>query len=125
MLTVQFRFSIHELAMYDLPAALRKVISISGSKTVTYIGHSMGTTTLLAMCSSKLPVADHVDLAILLAPVVHPSGIKSTMLQALSLVHEVYWTVLETASVWEVLPDWKMMDMITKWKVSQLLMAIR
>ena len=33
---VQFRFSIHEMAVFDLPAALKKVISISGGKSVAY-----------------------------------------------------------------------------------------
>ena len=122
---VQFRFSIHEMAVFDLPAALKKVISISGGKSVAYVGHSMGTTTFLAMCSSKIPVSDKVDLAILLAPVVDPRGIKSNVLQGLSKVHQAYWTVLETAGVLEILPDCRMMDVMTKWTLSQLLMAIR
>ena len=113
------------MAFFDLPAAFNKVISISGRKSLTYIGHSMGTTAFLAMSSCKLPAAHLVDLAILLAPVVEPRGIKSTLLQALSKVHLAYWTVLDTAGVWEILPDWRMMDAITKWTLSQLLMAIR
>ena len=119
------RFSIHEMAVYDLPASIAKVLSVSGKQSITYIGHSMGTTAFLAMCSCRVLAVNMVELAVLLAPVVEPRGIKSTVLQGLSKVHGAYWTVWESAGVLEIFPDWEVLDKITKWTLSQFLMAVR
>ena len=47
------RFTIHEHANYDLPAALTTCSEVTGGGRIIYIGHSMGTTSFLAMCSNN------------------------------------------------------------------------
>ena len=39
-------FSIHELGKYDLPAMVEHVLRDTGLPSLTYVGHSMGTTAL-------------------------------------------------------------------------------
>lgn len=47
------RFTIHEHANYDLPAALKTCSEVTGTSGILYIGHSMGTTAFLAMMCSN------------------------------------------------------------------------
>ena len=91
------RFTIHEHGTYDLPAGLRKCLSVSGRKKVSYIGHSMGTTTFLAMCNDT-GMTDHVNMAILLAPVVEPSTMKSPI-RHLAPVHQYIAVGLESVGI--------------------------
>ena len=79
---------------------------MSGKNTLSYIGHSMGTTTFIAMCSSKVPIAMQVDLAILLAPVVEPCNMRNPVMQLLAPAHSVFMAGLERIGVQEIIPDW-------------------
>ena len=38
-----------EMAHYDLPAMIEKVLELTGESELFYAGHSMGTTALMAM----------------------------------------------------------------------------
>lgn len=38
-----FDFSFGELAKYDLPAQIEKVIQVTGRPKISYVGHSQGT----------------------------------------------------------------------------------
>ena len=104
------RFSIHEHGTQDLPASLGKCLSVSGKNTLSYIGHSMGTTTFIAMCSSKVPIAMQVDLAILLAPVVEPCNMRNPVMQLLAPAHSVFMAGLERIGVQEIIPDWSVLQ---------------
>ena len=118
------RFSIHELGIYDLPASLSKCLSVSGSETLSYIGHSMGTTTFIAMCSSNFSVAKKVDLAILLAPVVEPCSMKNPLARFLAPAHGVFWTGLETIGVQEIIPNWTIVQKLVTVRWLQFVFAI-
>ena len=41
-----WRFSIHELGKYDLPAMVEHILRETGMPSLSYVGHSMGTTAL-------------------------------------------------------------------------------
>ena len=45
-------FSIHELGKYDLPAMMEHVLRDTGLPSLTYVGHSMGTTALWYVIST-------------------------------------------------------------------------
>ena len=44
-----WEFSWDEMARYDIPATIDKILEVTGKKSLFYIGHSMGTTTFMAM----------------------------------------------------------------------------
>lgn len=72
-----WNFSWHDVAIHDVPAIIdyiRKVKGI-GSK-IAYIGHSMGTTILLAMLSSRPEYNDKLVVGVALAPVAFMSDVK-------------------------------------------------
>ena len=84
-----WQFSWDEMAKIDLPTQLNYVLEHTGKEKVRrwmtssivfqiyYIGHSMGTTTFLAMNSLDQSWADKVELAVLLAPVAFVDHMKS------------------------------------------------
>ena len=65
------------MAEYDLPAMINKAIETTGEPKVFYIGHSMGTTTLMAMSDIHPEMKEKIILASLLAPVGFVEHMKS------------------------------------------------
>ena len=80
------RFSFHEMAVFDLPTMMRRILEVTKRKSLAYIGHSMGTTIFLAMSSQTPLIAKMVSVssAVLLAPVVDPTGIRNPLIQTLT-----------------------------------------
>ena len=72
------------MAVFDLPAMMRRILEVTERKSLAYIGHSMGTTIFLAMSSQKPLVSKMVSSAVLLAPVVDPTGIRNPLIQTLA-----------------------------------------
>lgn len=62
--------SLDEVGRLDLPAVLRLVLQKSGQRSATFIGHSMGASTLsvMASTSSDSPQRQPVSRAYMLAP---------------------------------------------------------
>lgn len=60
-----------ENALLDLPAMLDYVSAVTGQASVHYIGHSMGTTTLLALLADRPEYNRRIRAAFLLAPVAY------------------------------------------------------
>ena len=72
-----WRFSWDEMAKYDLPAMLDYVIEQTGKEKIHYVGHSMGTTTFMAMNAMDRSWEHKVELAVLLAPVAYVEHMAS------------------------------------------------
>ena len=72
------------MAVFDLPTMMRRILEVTKRKSLAYIGHSMGTTIFLAMSSQTPFVAKMVSSAVLLAPVVDPTGIRNPLIQTLT-----------------------------------------
>jgi pimeloyl-ACP methyl ester carboxylesterase len=85
-----WRFSWDEMAAYDVPAFINYVTEFTGVKRVSYIGHSQGTTQMLAAgtITDKSTLVkealDKVDLFVALAPVCYISHLKSKELRYLA-----------------------------------------
>ena len=72
-------FTWDEMAKYDLPALLNYTIEHSGKEKIYYVGHSMGTTTYMAMNSVDQSWAERVELAVLLAPIAFMDNMESPL----------------------------------------------
>ena len=72
-------WSWDEMAKYDLPAMLNYTLEYTGKEKIHYVGHSMGTTTYMAMNSVDQSWADRVELAVLLAPVAFMDNMESPL----------------------------------------------
>ncbi|XP_023329827.1 gastric triacylglycerol lipase isoform X2 [Eurytemora carolleeae] len=70
-------FTWDEMAKYDIPAMIEKVLEVSGKSELQYVGHSMGTTGFMAMHHYRTDVAAKVRLAHLLSPVAYVGTMES------------------------------------------------
>jgi len=107
-----WRFTLHELGVMDIPAMLSSVISLSGKSSLSFIGHSMGTTCFLILASTKPNLVKNVNLAILMAPVVEPHNM-SNLVGYLSPLHKLYKWIMESVGILEILPASLLIEKLT------------
>lgn len=66
-----WKFSWHEIGVYDTPTMIDYILSVTGQKTLHYIGHSQGTTAFFVMCAEKPEYNAKIRLMHALAPVAY------------------------------------------------------
>ncbi|XP_011707001.1 PREDICTED: lipase 3-like, partial [Wasmannia auropunctata] len=64
-----WQFSVHEMGTKDLPAMIDYILNYTKQKTLFYIGHSMGSTALFILLSTKPEYNTKIKLGICLAPI--------------------------------------------------------
>lgn len=64
-----WKFSIHEIGKYDLPAAFDYILEATNKTSLHYVGHSQGTAVFLIFLSEWPEYNKHILTAHLLAPV--------------------------------------------------------
>lgn len=73
-----WNFTFHEVSQHDLPAVIDYIMETKGWDTkINYIGHSMGTTILFALLSTKTHYNKVLRAGFALAPVAFMTDIKS------------------------------------------------
>jgi len=97
-------FSWDEMAKYDLPTMLHYVMETTGQEKIYYFGHSMGTTTYMAMNSMDPSWADKVELAVFLAPVAYTAHMESPIRLLAPFTNQVQW-ITEFLGIGEFLPS--------------------
>ncbi|XP_032454071.1 lipase 3 isoform X2 [Nasonia vitripennis] len=63
-----WRYSFHEIALYDITTAIDYILQLTNQRQIIYIGHSMGTTISYVLLSEKPEYNDKIKLVISLAP---------------------------------------------------------
>jgi len=104
-------FTWDESAKYDLPTMLNYVMETTGQEKIYYIGHSMGTTTYMAMNSMDASWADKVELATFLAPVAYVDHMKSPIRLLAPFSGAIQW-IANHMGIGEFLPSNWLMDWI-------------
>ncbi|CDW79126.1 ab-hydrolase associated lipase region family protein [Stylonychia lemnae] len=75
-------YSFEEMGKYDQPALINYVIQKTGVKSVTYIGHSQGTTQMFCALSENFDFfKEKINLFIALAPVVKVESCSSGLIK--------------------------------------------
>lgn len=72
-----WKFSWHEIGVYDLPAAIDYIQEQTDQKKIFYVGHSMGTTIAFVLLSEKPEYNDKIEAMIALAPVANVTYMTS------------------------------------------------
>ncbi|CAH0663946.1 unnamed protein product [Spodoptera exigua] len=73
-----WNFTFHDVSQHDLPAVIDYIMEVKGLDTkINYIGHSMGTTVLFALLSTKTQYNKILRAGFALAPVAYMTDIKS------------------------------------------------
>jgi pimeloyl-ACP methyl ester carboxylesterase len=81
-----WNFSFTEMAMFDLPANVQAVLSITGRSTLSYVGHSEGTMQAF-IGFGNADLAAKVSVYVALSPVAYIGNITSTLLQIIAKLH--------------------------------------
>jgi predicted alpha/beta hydrolase len=102
-------FTWDEMAKYDIPAQITKVLEVTGQADLQYVGHSMGTTAFMAMHHYRLDIAAKVRLAHFLAPVATVGHMKSPIAWIAGLQGVLGW-ILDLLGIGEFLPSNGLMD---------------
>uniref|UniRef100_A0A8D2MEU8 AB hydrolase-1 domain-containing protein n=1 Tax=Zonotrichia albicollis TaxID=44394 RepID=A0A8D2MEU8_ZONAL len=82
-------FSFHEMAMFDLPAAIDFVLQKTGQKQLHYVGYSQGCTIAFIAFSSIPELAQKVKMFFALAPAVSLKHSRSPLMKILVLFQRV------------------------------------
>jgi len=109
-----WRFSWDEMAKYDLPTMLNYTLKNTGKDKIYYMGHSMGTTTYMAMNSMDQTWAERVELAVLLAPVAYMDHMESPIKLLAPFLGMIDW-IAEHLGSGEFLPSNWLMDFLAGW----------
>ncbi|XP_054158289.1 lipase 3-like [Oppia nitens] len=72
-----WNYTFTELGMYDLKNSIDYIRKFTGKSSVAYVGHSMGTTSMLVLLSLEPDYHQYVKPVILMAPIAYLSHTKS------------------------------------------------
>ncbi|CAK1547289.1 unnamed protein product [Leptosia nina] len=97
-------FSFHEIGFIDLPTMIDFVLEKTQRKTLTYIGHSQGTTAFYVMCSLRPEYNEKVNLMMSLSAVAWLSHIRSPLRYTAPIL-EALQALLNVLGIYELLPD--------------------
>ncbi|CAK1546908.1 unnamed protein product [Leptosia nina] len=82
-------FSWHEIAIQDMPAILDYIKGLKSDSEIAYVGHSMGSTILFAMLSSRPEYNSYLESGVALAPMAFIKDIESPIIWLSSTVETV------------------------------------
>lgn len=110
--TAYWRFTFHHFGQYDIPAEIRKIAEVTGQK-ITYIGHSMGSTSMLVAGSVKPEILADVELVILLAPVAAGHTMTAPV-KGITPQHRHHRMMLEWMGLYALPPKMSMLNWVTR-----------
>ncbi|XP_022187146.2 lipase 3 [Nilaparvata lugens] len=96
-----WKFSWHEMGVYDLPASIDYILRETEQKKLFYIGHSMGTTMMYVLLSVRPEYNHKLRLMVSLSPVAFMSNIKSPLFR---ILYGPVSNAMNTVGVHEFIP---------------------
>ncbi|KAL3265319.1 hypothetical protein HHI36_009527 [Cryptolaemus montrouzieri] len=72
-------FGLHEIGYYDLPAIIDYILDKSGQESLFYMGHSIGSTIAMILCSLRPEYNKKILLHLALAPIAYVTHTPKTM----------------------------------------------
>ncbi|XP_025987780.2 lipase 3 [Solenopsis invicta] len=99
-----WQYSFHEVGTKDLPALFDYIFKYTGQKDLYYIGHSMGTTSLFALLSTKPEYNVKIKMAICLAPVAFWNEVSPTFTEVVNTL-PIVKEVLEKHEIYDAFPQ--------------------
>lgn len=97
-----WQFSWQEMGQYDIPAEVNFVLNATGAQTLTYIGHSQGTTQMFALLSEYPQFGSKLNLYVGLGAV---ATVRNVTLGLMSIVNNTeFMDLLEKFHIYDILP---------------------
>ncbi|CAD7078751.1 unnamed protein product [Hermetia illucens] len=102
-----WKFSWHEMGVYDLPAVIDFILRKSDFPKLHYIGHSQGTTSFFVMCSQRPNYNSKILLMQAFAPVVYFFNVRTPFKTLLKNSLDTMSFASSTLGLYELLPNLK------------------
>ena len=97
-----FDYSFYEMARYDTPASIDYILDITKVETVSYIGHSQGTTSMFtALAENFGNLKEKVNLFVAMAPVVYIGRTSDSFFKELAGMLDVVKDALDELELYE------------------------
>ncbi|CAG5076711.1 Similar to Lip3: Lipase 3 (Drosophila melanogaster) [Cotesia congregata] len=101
-----WKFSYHEIAIFDVAEMIDYVLNETNEKSLTYIGHSMGSTVSLVLLSEKPEYNEKIKLLFNLAPVAYWNAISQRAIYSVLVKYrDLLKKFLETIEVYDLMPQ--------------------
>ncbi|KAJ8922519.1 hypothetical protein NQ315_007549 [Exocentrus adspersus] len=97
-------FSFDELSLYDTPAMIDHVLTVSRNEKLSYVGHSQGTTQFFALASQQPDYNDKVNVMMALGPAVYCGNMSNPIVQFLKDYYTVVELLTSYLNLTEILP---------------------
>uniref|UniRef100_A0A1I8MC97 Lipase n=1 Tax=Musca domestica TaxID=7370 RepID=A0A1I8MC97_MUSDO len=81
-----WRFSWHEIGVEDLPSTIDYILDITQQRTLHYVGHSQGCTSMFVLLSEMPEYNEKLRSVHLLAPVAYANHSRSTLVRTTAIV---------------------------------------
>ncbi|VVC89030.1 unnamed protein product [Leptidea sinapis] len=95
-----WNYTWHEIGIYDVPTMIDRVLEITKRPSLTYIGHSQGTTVFYVMCSLKPEYNEKISLMVSLAPIAYITNSKFFLYKILSINPEASYAAFTSAGIY-------------------------
>ncbi|KAG8230457.1 hypothetical protein J437_LFUL009946, partial [Ladona fulva] len=104
-----WKFSWHEMGLYDLPAEIDYILLETGEQSIFYIGHSMGSTTFYVMTSQRPEYNEKIRAQFSLAPIAYLTHLRSPLRIFAPFANQLEW-ISTFFGIDEFLPDASFLD---------------
>lgn len=98
-----WKFSWHEIGIYDLPAVIDFVLNLKNAEKLFYVGHSQGTTTFYVLTSERPEYNDKILAHFSYAPSAFMKNVKSLPLHLLANLVNILGVSIKMANRLKVL----------------------
>lgn len=98
-----WNFCVDDNGYYDIPAQIDKILDVTHSQKLNYIGFSQGCAEVTIACTERPEYCDKVGLFIALAPALKMRNTRSVLFRATSQAIEALNGLLSKLGIYEVL----------------------
>nr|XP_018905705.1 PREDICTED: lipase 3-like [Bemisia tabaci] len=109
-----WNFSFHEMGILDLPAMIDYVLNVTEQSSLSYVGHSMGTTMFYVLCSQRPEYNSKVRVMFSLAPVAYLTYVRSPVIRFLSTISDPLAWLCNTLGYYEFLPNQRFLSLVNQ-----------
>lgn len=95
-------FSLHQIAIYDLPASIDYILEKTNRTRLHYVGFSQGTTLFFILTTQRPDYNEKITSMIAMAPVVYMTHSEHTFLNILSKYYTLIKKVLNFYKIYSV-----------------------
>ncbi|XP_060521109.1 lipase 1-like isoform X2 [Cylas formicarius] len=99
-----WNFSWHEVGVYDLPAAIDHILTVTNKSKLFYVGHSQGSTVYLVLTTQRPEYNDKIALGVNLAPSAFIGDNNYLLMELVGKHRLLFKSVMKGIGFHEVLP---------------------